>query len=206
MNLEERLAADPALNDMLTLVDGLDRETGSATKLQAHVQGQLHRAFSVVLTREGVDGPELLLAKRSLMKYHSEGLWANSCCSHPHVGEDVIAAAYRRVPEELGCEAVELREVCSFVYRAKFDNGLIEHECDHVLVGRCAGELALNPAEASEARWVTFDALAIELANEPDKFAVWAPIVFTQVMADATGADFAPNVNEHRPPSHINPS
>ncbi len=182
--LDERMAADPARDDMLILVDGLDRETGAATKLQAHVDGALHRAFSVVLMRDGEAGQELLLAKRSMLKYHSGGLWANSCCSHPRVGEGVVEAAYRRVPEELGCEAVDLRELCSFVYRAEFDNGLTEHECDHVVVGRCVGDVVPNPAEASEARWTSFDDLAAELANEPAKFAVWAPIVFTLTMND----------------------
>lgn len=184
LDLDERMAADPARNDMLMLVDGLDREIGAATKLQAHVEGTLHRAFSVVLVRDGETGPELLLAKRSMLKYHSGGLWANSCCSHPRVGEDVIEAAYRRVPEELGCEAVNLHEACAFVYHATFDNGLIEHEFDHVVVGRCKGEVIPNPAEASEARWVSFDELAAELADEPHKFAVWAPIALTLAMAD----------------------
>lgn len=183
MNLDEKMAADPARDDLLILVDGLDRETGSATKVQAHVDGLLHRAFSVVLIRDGEGGPELLLAKRSMQKYHSGGLWANSCCSHPRVGEGTVEAAYRRVPEEVGCEAQDLREVCAFVYRAEFDNGLTEHECDHVIVGRCAGEIVPNPAEASEVRWVDFDTLAAELAAEPRKFAAWAPIVFTMVMS-----------------------
>jgi isopentenyl-diphosphate delta-isomerase len=139
---------------MLILVDGLDREVGAATKLQAHVNGVLHRAFSVVLVRDGEEGPEILLAKRSLLKYHSGGLWANSCCSHPRVGEDVVEAAYRRVPEELGCEAADLREVCAFVYRAEFDNGLCEYEYDHVIVGRCEGTIDPDPAEASEVRHI----------------------------------------------------
>lgn len=182
--LDERMAADPARDDMLILVDGLDREIGSATKLGAHVEGALHRAFSVVLVRDGQDGLELLLAKRSLLKYHSGGLWANSCCSHPRAGEGVVEAAYRRVPEELGCEALELRDVCAFLYRAEFDNGLVEHEFDHVVVGRCAGDVSPNPAEASEARWVGFDELAAELAHEPRKFSVWAPIALTLAMVN----------------------
>lgn len=184
MELEKLMAADPARDDLLILVDGLDREIGAASKLQAHVDGALHRAFSVVLVRDGETGPELLLAKRSLVKYHSGGLWANSCCSHPRVGEDVVEAAYRRVPEELGCEARDLHELHSFVYRAEFDNGLTEHEYDHVVVGRCEGEITPNPAEASEARWVNFEGLAAELANEPHKFAAWVPIVLTLVMGD----------------------
>lgn len=184
MTLDEKIAADPARDDMLILVDGLDCETGAATKIQAHVDGTLHRAFSVVLVRDGEDGPELMLAKRSMMKYHSGGLWANSCCSHPRVGEGVLEAAYRRVPEELGCGAEDLRELCAFVYRAGVGNGLVEHECDHVVIGRCAGDINPNPAEASEVRWVGFDDLAAELAGEPEKFAAWAPIVFTLTMAD----------------------
>ena len=182
--LDELIAADPARDDMLILVDGLDREVGAATKLQAHIDGTLHRAFSVVLMRDGENGPELLLAKRSLQKYHSGGLWANSCCSHPRVGEGLIEAAYRRVPEELGCEAVDLRDACAFVYHAEVDNGLTEHEFDHVVIGRCSGQIDPNPAEASEARWIGFDALAAELANEPLKFAAWAPIALTLAMSN----------------------
>lgn len=187
MTLDDKIKADPARDDKLILVDGLDRETGSATKLQAHVEGALHRAFSVVLVRDGANGPELLLAKRSMQKYHSGGLWANSCCSHPRVGEGVVDAAYRRVPEELGCDGVDLHEVCSFVYRAEFENGLIEHECDHVVLGGFSGEIDLNPAEASEVRWIGFDALAAELASEPRKFAAWVPIVLSIAMREILG-------------------
>ena len=186
LDLDERMAADPARDDKLILVDGLDREVGNATKLEAHVEGTLHRAFSVVLMRDGKTDPEFLLAKRSMLKYHSGGLWANSCCSHPRVGEDVVEAAYRRVPEELGCEAVDLHEACAFLYRAEFDNGIIEHEFDHVVIGRCSGDIDPNPAEASEVRWIGFDELAAELASEPLKFAVWAPIALTLAIADIT--------------------
>lgn len=175
---------DPARDDLLILVDGLDREIGSATKWQAHVEALLHRAFSVVLVRDGEDGPELLLAKRALCKYHSGGLWANSCCSHPRLGEETIEAAYRRVREELGCEAVDLRELTAFIYRAEFDNGLCEFEYDHVIVGRCTGEIVPDPCEASEVRWIGFDALAAELTSAPKPFAVWAPIVLSMVMAE----------------------
>ena len=129
------------------------------------------------------------ITERSLLKYHSGGLWANSCCSHPRVGEEIVEAAYRRVPEELGCKAVELRELCAFVYRAEFDNGIIEHEFDHVVIGRCEGEIVPDPAEASEVRWVGFDALAAELADAPRSFAAWAPIVFTMTMADLLRRD-----------------
>ncbi len=177
-------ANDPARDDMLVLVDGLDREIGTASKLDAHVKGLLHRAFSVVLTRPGEDGPQLLLAQRALGKYHSAGLWANSCCSHPRAGEGLIDAARRRVREELGCEAIGLREVGSFAYRAKFGNGLCEYEYDHVLVGGCAGEPCPNPSEVGELRWVGLEQLAQDLARHPERFAAWAPMVLTTACAE----------------------
>lgn len=180
----ELMANDPARDDMLILVDGLDREIGEASKLQAHVDGRLHRAFSVVLVREGDAGYELLIAKRSQYKYHSAGLWANSCCSHPRAGEDLLDAAYRRVHEELGCDAIDLHELCAFVYRAEFDNGLTEHEYDHVLVGRCEGEIDPDPYEVSELRWIGFEKLAAELTSEPRKFAAWAHMVLSMTMSD----------------------
>lgn len=175
--------SDPTLDDELILVDGLDREIGSATKWQAHVRGLLHRAFSVVLVREGAAGPEILLARRAEGKYHSAGLWANSCCSHPRVGEDVLPAAERRVREELGMDASGLHEIGAFAYRAVFDNGLAEHEYDHVVLGRPEGPVAPDPAEVSETRWVGLDDLARELAQEPEPFAAWAPTVLSLAMA-----------------------
>ncbi|MDO4891214.1 MAG: isopentenyl-diphosphate Delta-isomerase [Coriobacteriaceae bacterium] len=190
----EGLAGDPARDDLLILVDGLDREVGTATKAQAHAEGLLHRAFSVVLVRpaggqaapDAGDQPkqlELLLAQRAAGKYHSSGLWANSCCSHPRAGETVLDSAYRRVHEELGCEATGLRELCAFAYRAEFADGLCEHEFDHVLVGACSGEPAPDPSEVGALRWVTLDDLAAELAEQPGHFAAWAPMVLTLAMA-----------------------
>ena len=189
MSLDDLLASDPARDDMLVLVDGLDRDTGTTTKLEAHVKGLLHRAFSVVLVREGDDGQELLVAKRSMRKYHSGGLWANSCCSHPRAGEDLMDAARRRVREELGCEVRGLREVAAFAYRAEFGNGLCEYEYDHVLVGRCEGDPEPDPAEASEVRWVEPGELACAVAERPEAFAAWAPMVLTMTMAELNAED-----------------
>ena len=186
---DDLLAGDPARDDALVLVDGLDREVGTATKLEAHAKGLLHRAFSVVLVRDGARGPELLLAKRSMQKYHSGGLWANSCCSHPRAGEQLTAAARRRVREELGCGVADLREVAAFAYRAEFGNGLCEYEYDHVLIGRCQGDPDPDPAEAGEVRWVGFDELAAELAKSPGAFAAWAPMVLTMAMAELSAED-----------------
>ena len=173
---------DAAANDELILVDGLDRQLGTATKQHTHVQGLLHRAFSVQLLRDGANGPELLLSQRAAGKYHSAGLWANSCCSHPRVGETVIDAAYRRVREELGCEAVGLQEISAFIYRAVFEDGMCEHEYDPVLLGRCEGEPAPDPSESAALRWVGVDELAMLLASEPERFAAWAPTVLSLVL------------------------
>ncbi|HAM15157.1 MAG TPA: isopentenyl-diphosphate Delta-isomerase [Eggerthellaceae bacterium] len=181
---ERALSADATRDDLLILVDGKDRELGSATKLKTHVEGLLHRAFSVVLVRDGEGGPEMLLARRALGKYHSGGLWANTCCSHPRVGEATMDAAYRRVSEELGCRAVDLRELCAFAYRAEFESGLCEYEYDHVFVGRCEGDPSPDPAEVDAVRWVGFDAVAAELASDPRAFAAWAPMVLTMAMSE----------------------
>ena len=174
---------DNARNDELILVDAFDRKIGSATKERAHLDGLLHRAFSVVIMRSTEGGPELLVAKRSLLKYHSGGLWANSCCSHPRVGEDTAQAAQRRTFEELGVKPTEMREIHSFVYRSVFDNGITEYEYDHVFVAGCTGDLNPDPAEASEVRWVSAKELANELADAPETFATWTLTVFPLVFA-----------------------
>ena len=182
--MNDHMASDPAREDVLILVDSLDRKIGAASKEQAHREGLLHRAFSVVLTREGVEGTEILLTKRAEGKYHSGGLWTNSCCSHPRMGEQLPEAAYRRVHEELGCEAADLQEIASFSYRAVFENGICEYEYDHVLVGRFAGELACDPAEVEAVRWISVDALAIELAKKPELFTAWSPMVLSIALAE----------------------
>ncbi|MBQ9068314.1 MAG: isopentenyl-diphosphate Delta-isomerase [Eggerthellaceae bacterium] len=176
------IAADPAKDDVLIIVDGLDRQVGTATKLQAHEDGLLHRALSVVLYRNGTDGVEALLARRASCKYHSAGLWANSCCSHPRDGEATFDAAIRRIQEELGCTAVALDEIGAFAYRAPFENGLVEYEYDHVFVGECDSTPSPDPNEVSEVRWAGLDSLAEELAGHPERFAAWAPMVLTMAM------------------------
>jgi isopentenyl-diphosphate delta-isomerase len=108
------MASDPAKSDELILVDVFDNPVGAASKERAHRESLLHRAFSVVLVRDGASGPEVLVTRRALCKYHSAGLWTNSCCSHPRVGESTVDAAYRRVAQELGVQARDLREIGSF--------------------------------------------------------------------------------------------
>ena len=169
---------DAARNDELILVDESDNEVGTATKERAHLDGLLHRAFSVVLTRGEGDDFELLIARRAYAKYHSGGLWANSCCSHPRAGEELLDAVKRRVGEELGCEVSGLRELGSFIYKTEFDDGLIENEIDHVLVGECVGTPIPNPAEIAQLRWIAPKDLGEMLEQSPKRFAPWAPKVF----------------------------
>lgn len=185
--MSEKMTADPARNDELILVDGLDRKIGTATKEKTHREGLLHRAFSVVLVRDGAAGPELLLAQRAECKYHSAGLWANSCCSHPRKDEELPDAVRRRVAEELGCGIDDLKEVTAFVYRAEFADGICEYEYDHVLIGRCAGELSPDPVEVGGVRWIGFEDLAAELADNPRSFAPWAYTVLTIAMNELRG-------------------
>lgn len=175
---------DGAQDDQLVLVDLTDRQIGCASKMEAHVKGLLHRAFSVVLWREGEDGVELLLTRRAPGKYHSAKLWTNSCCSHPRDGEELEEAVARRVREELGCEISGLREVGSFVYRHVFCNGIREFEYDHVFLAECQGELAPDERESDAVCWVGADALMAELGEAPERFSVWAPAVFAIVLRE----------------------
>ena len=157
------------LRNELVAVDIFDRELGVVTKQQAHERPILHRAFSVFLVNK--DG-KILIQQRAFNKYHSGGLWANACCSHPRSGEDVVESARARLKEELNITA-DLTELFSFVYLHKFNDNLYEYEYDHVLLGEYNGAILLNTTEASAFRWVTPDKLAEELSRYPEKFASW---------------------------------
>lgn len=156
-------------DNLLILVDRLDREIGIGEKMTVHRSGQLHRAFSIfVLNGKG----EILLQQRALDKYHSGGLWTNTCCSHPRPGEELIAAAHRRLQEEMGFDC-ELKELFSFIYYAKLEGGLIEHEYDHVLLGKFDGTPIINPCEVENWRWINAKTLAEEINHQPDRFTYW---------------------------------
>lgn len=151
------------------LVDSTDRATGTMEKMEAHRKGALHRAFSVfVFNPEG----KLLLQQRALDKYHSAGLWTNTCCSHPRPDEDTSKAAARRLKEEMGLET-ELRYKTSFLYRAEFDNGLTEHEFDHVYTGITPNEPVINRAEAADYKWLWPEDIKSAIAAAPDNFTPW---------------------------------
>ena len=155
--------------DDLILVDLDDHEIGRGEKMDVHQKGILHRAFSVFL----FDGDRLLIQRRAVGKYHSAGLWANTCCSHPRVGETLQEAAINRLRLECGIEGTVLREAGRFVYRAVFSNGLSEYELDHVLVGAYSGTFQANPEEVSDLRFVRIDTLKQDMLQNPDLDAVW---------------------------------
>ncbi|MGN0286984.1 MAG: isopentenyl-diphosphate Delta-isomerase [Atopobiaceae bacterium] len=181
-----------ASEDRLVLVDVLDQPVGSLGKLECHQRHLLHRAFSVFLWHPDADGtPVLLLQRRALGKYHSGGLWANSCCSHPRVGEQLDDAVRRRLQQEMGVADVRCQELGSFVYYASFPNGLAEYEYDHVYLGKYDGEVQPDPNEIMDIRWVRADELAHQLAAEPTKFAAWfitaAPMVLQFLATQQNG-------------------
>lgn len=160
-------------SEMVILVDPQDFEIGSMEKLEAHKKGKLHRAISVFLFN---DKKELLLQKRALSKYHSGGLWSNTCCSHPRPVEETLAAAERRLREEMGIVA-PLCKVCHFTYCVPLNNALIEHELDHIFVGLFNGIPVLNPEEADEWKWVKWDVLQKQVEDNPELYTPWLKLI-----------------------------
>lgn len=163
--------------EKVVLVDANNRQTGTMEKTEAHEKGLLHRAFSVfILDSSG----RLLLQRRSSGKYHSPGLWTNTCCSHPRPGESVKNAAIRRLKEEMGITC-SLKESFTFIYKAEFDNGLTEHEFDHVLIGVTDSDPVVNPEEADSYKYIDPDNLAKDIHNSPDNYTVWFRIAYPRV-------------------------
>ena len=157
--------------ELVVLVDENDNEVGLAPKLDVHLTGELHRAFSVML----VDSRgRLLLQRRALSKYHSGGRWANTCCGHPRVGESVVDAAERRLTEEMGVSCT-LVPTGSFIYRADVGAGLVEHELDYLLIGTFDGDPIPAASEVIEWRWSSLDDVRRDLAQHPTAYAAWFP-------------------------------
>ena len=164
--------------DLVVLVDEDDRELGTETKMNAHVAGTLHRAISVfVFNRAG----EMLLQQRAASKYHSAGLWSNTCCSHPRPGEPPESAAHRRLGEEMGFDC-PLQRAFTFIYRRVLDNGLIEHEYDHVFVGRFDGVPAPAPDEVADWEWVGVDEVVAGVSADPQRYSPWFGVALESVL------------------------
>ncbi|MBI2109460.1 MAG: isopentenyl-diphosphate Delta-isomerase [Parcubacteria group bacterium] len=157
------------MKEQIILVDEKDNEIGIMEKLEAHKKGLLHRAFSIcVFNNKG----EMLLQKRASHKYHSGGLWTNTCCSHPRPGESVLKAAKRRLKEEMGIQC-ELKEVGSFIYKVPFENGLTEYEYDYILIGTYQNDPILNKEEVEDFKWVDLKNLKKDMEKNPRMYTFW---------------------------------
>ena len=159
------------------MVNNQDEEIGTMEKTEAHQKGVLHRAFSVfIFNSQG----HMLLHQRAVDKYHSGGLWTNACCSHPSPGENTIEAAERRLKEEMGF-SVPLNKVFDFVYETSFENGLIEHEFDHVFAGNYDGPIKFNKDEVMDYCFKNIVEISQSLAKEPQKYTTWFRLAFPVV-------------------------
>jgi isopentenyl-diphosphate Delta-isomerase len=163
--------------EQVVLVDENDVAVGTMEKMAAHEKAVLHRAFSVFIFNSS---NEMLLQQRAFTKYHSGGLWTNACCSHPRPGEETLLAAQRRLQEELGF-VTDLKKVFDFTYKASFENGLTEHEFDHVYVGHFDNSIHPNPDEVKDVSYVSMDEILQSLQNEPAKYTAWFHIAFPKV-------------------------
>jgi len=161
----------------LILVDEHDVPVGTAEKMEAHEKALLHRAFSVfIFNSKG----EMLLQQRAKNKYHSGGLWTNACCSHPYSEQDIVAAAEKRLFEEMGF-STPLTKAFEFVYKAGFDNGLTEHEYDHVFIGIYDGAIAPDKEEVNDFCFKRLAAIKESLSLHPDQYTVWFKIAFAKM-------------------------
>ncbi|NGX85207.1 MULTISPECIES: isopentenyl-diphosphate Delta-isomerase [Aequorivita] len=160
--------------EKVILVDENDQKIGLMPKMEAHEKGLLHRAFSVFVFNSK---NELMLQQRALHKYHTPGLWANTCCSHQRDGESSIDAGKRRLSEEMGF-TTDLKETTTFIYKAPFDNGLTEHELDHILIGKYEGEPNINPDEVADWKWMSLEEVKNDIQANPDIYTAWFKIIF----------------------------
>jgi isopentenyl-diphosphate Delta-isomerase len=166
--------------DFVILVDENNVETGTMEKMEAHEKALLHRAISVfICNTEG----EWLLQRRAFDKYHSNGLWTNTCCSHPFPGETNYDAAHRRLKEEMGMEAT-LCEIFWFVYKEPLDNKLTEYELDHVFVGFTDNHPEINTLEVTEWKYMSFNELKSDIENHPEKYTVWFKMIYERVNSE----------------------
>ena len=163
--------------EYVVLVDHNDTQIGIMEKMAAHIVPRLHRAFSIfIFNSKG----ELLLQQRALSKYHSPGLWTNTCCSHPRNGESVDKAAERRLLEEMGLQC-PMHEVFTFIYKAPVGLGLVEHEYDHVFFGQCDDAPVINTEEVASWKYMSLDDIAADMKAHPECYTEWFKISFDEV-------------------------
>ncbi|MHA3787195.1 isopentenyl-diphosphate Delta-isomerase [Flavobacterium hauense] len=162
--------------EKVILVNEKDEQIGLMPKMEAHEKALLHRAFSVFILNSD---NEVMLQQRAAQKYHSPLLWTNTTCSHQREGESNIEAGIRRLREEMGFET-DLKELFSFIYKAPFDNGLTEHELDHVMIGYYNEEPNINRDEAESWKWMSIDAVKEDMQQQPELYTVWFRIIFDE--------------------------
>lgn len=165
-----------SVEEKVICVNEKDEYLGLANKMQAHVEGLLHRAFSVFIMN---DSGEMLLQQRADSKYHSPSLWSNACCSHPRFGESTTAAAHRRLQEEMGFDC-DIEQIFTFRYKADVGGGLIENEYDHIYIGNYNGVVEPNSDEVLSYKYVALDDLQEWLAREPEQFTEWFKILLPE--------------------------
>ncbi len=163
--------------EYVVLVDEKDNEIGLREKMEAHINPELHRAFSVFIFNSN---NELMIQQRALSKYHSPGLWTNTCCSHPRKDEVTSDAAHRRMMEEMGFDC-DFEEVFSFIYKADVGGGLTEHEFDHVFIGRSDSNPKINPEEVNDWKYMSMDSIKKDMETNPENYTVWFRIAFDEV-------------------------
>ncbi|REG87602.1 isopentenyl-diphosphate Delta-isomerase [Winogradskyella sediminis] len=162
------------IEEQVILVDENDTKIGLMPKMEAHEKALLHRAFSVFVFN---DKNELMLQQRALHKYHTPGLWTNTCCSHQRDGESNLEAGKRRLQEEMGF-VTELQEKTSFIYKAPFDNGLTEHEFDHIMIGYYNEDPNINPEEVASWKWMSLEDVESDIEKNPQLYTAWFKIIF----------------------------
>lgn len=162
--------------EKVILVNENDQQIGLMPKLEAHEKAVLHRAFSVFILNEK---NEIMLQQRASQKYHSPLLWTNTCCSHQREGETNVQAGTRRLFEEMGF-ATELKELFHFIYKAPFDNGLTEHELDHVMIGYYNDAPKINPEEVESWKWMCIEDVKNDMQLHPELYTVWFKIIFDE--------------------------
>ena len=162
--------------EQVILVNKKDEQIGLMPKLEAHEKAVLHRAFSVFVLNKN---KEIMLQQRAASKYHSPLLWTNTCCSHQRNGETNLVAGARRLQEEMGFET-NLKELFHFIYKAPFDNGLTEHELDHVMIGYYNDEPIINPEEVENWKWMSIEAIKKDMLVHPNEYTIWFKIIFDE--------------------------